>query len=167
MRIAILLTVLVAACGACLSRYLKADAERKAVAKMIQDDKDRFEAQQLADSKKAYAEIRAGQDRTTKMLHRDHFDTPEQERASVAETVSRWLDGLRRGKEANWCWYLRDDVEPLRLYAVEDFEIVDWLGRERCVVRIHSHTQDGRPMVRLYIVTTRGFWIWSVEPRNP
>ncbi len=81
---------------------------------------------------------------------------------SVSEAVTSWLDGLRKGKSASLGWVFGS--EPLQLYAVQSYEIVEQ-SKKSCVVRIHSSTKGGQPIVRLYTVTTRGIWIVSAVPQ--
>ncbi len=138
----------------------------EATVKYVKDLEEKLRAAREIESKKMTEDIGRWQDRATALLHRDHFDTPEQEEASVDRAVYRWLDGVRKGRSASWNWYSREGVTPIPLYAVWDYEIVDRPAHDRRVVRIHCSTREGQPIVRLYNVVVRGIWIWSVEPQG-
>jgi hypothetical protein len=124
------------------TRRLSAES-REATLKYLKDKEEELRAAREIESKKMAEENRRWQDRTTALCGRDHFDTPEQERASVDRAVCGWLDELRKGRDASWTWYIREGAKWVPLYAVRDYEIVDRPAHDRRIVRIHHSTREG------------------------
>jgi hypothetical protein len=87
--------------------------------------------------------------------------------ASENETVVRaWLESQRKGQKGTQHWASDWFVEPISLYAVSQYEIVDSNLDLTFTVRIHSSTRGGQPVVRLYEVFARGGKIMSIKAQG-
>lgn len=74
--------------------------------------------------------------------------------------VRQWLDDLCKGREGRQYW--AHDASPVRLYAVQSYEVLDMVPPDLFMVRIHSSTREGLPIVRNYQIGVRSGSIYGM-----
>jgi len=88
------------------------------------------------------------------------------ERVENDRTVRAWLESQRKGQKGVEHWGKDWWVHPISLYAVSTYEIVDAPYGVTYMVRIHSATRGGQPIVRLYEIFVKEGKIMSVTPQG-
>jgi len=85
--------------------------------------------------------------------------------APIDQTLHAWLASQERGEDGLEYWATEKSyVHPVMLYTVMDYKVVDDRSSVERVVRIHSTTKGGSPIVQLWRITILDGKITSVEP---
>jgi len=99
------------------------------------------------------------------LLVAGHLLAPGPSAEEVADqVVSNWLVDQRMGLSDPMYW--AGDAEPVSLYAVRSWEIVNRVDDSLRIVRIESSTQDGVPIIRLWRIRLNDGKIISVQPQD-
>jgi len=70
--------------------------------------------------------------------------------APIDQTLHDWLASQERGEDGLEYWANKSYVHPVTLYTVMDYKVVDDRSSVERVVRIHSTTKGGSPIVQLW-----------------
>lgn len=82
----------------------------------------------------------------------------------TTQTVTQWLDAQAEGSDGSEFWSAGSS--PVRFYAVTGYEIVNDRVPGVRVVRVHSSTAAGFPIVRLWEVGASDGKIVVVRPAD-
>lgn len=87
---------------------------------------------------------------------------------STTDTVVRpWLEAMRKGGDGMEYWSKGEGLPPrVAFYAVTGYEIVDDSIPGRYMVRIHSSTRGGTPIVKVYEVIAADDGIFRVTAQG-
>jgi len=86
------------------------------------------------------------------------------EKGAVDQLLQDWLTSQERGEDGLKFWANKSCVHPISLYTVMDYKVVDDRSSFERVVRIHSTTKGGSPIVQLWRITIFDGKINMVEP---
>jgi hypothetical protein len=93
---------------------------------------------------------------------------PHPPQPNITDTVVRpWLEAMRKGGDGFEYWI--EGASPrVSFYAVSNYEIVDD-SHGRYMVRIHSSTRGGTPIVKVYevVATLSGIYRVTAQGEDP